>query len=119
MKVGFVFNAATEEALSESPELTLNLTDAPETIAAVHQALEAGGYRVTPLNADRRLPGTLAKSRFDIVFNIATGFYGDTRQANVPAMLEFLRIPHTGAGVLGETITHHKPVMKQILLAHQ
>lgn len=118
MRVGFVFNVITEQALNEAPELALNLTDAPGTIDAVRYALEDGGHTVTPLNADRTLPARLVEAPFDIVFNIATGFYGDSRQANVPAMLEYLRIPHTGAGVLAETITHHKPVMKHLLLGH-
>jgi D-alanine-D-alanine ligase len=118
LTVGFVFNLATEELLSENPELTLNLTDAPETIEAVASALEEGGRDVVRLNADRRLPATLAQMRFDVVFNIATGIYGDTRQANVPALCEYLRIPHTGSGVLAEAVTNHKPVMKTVMLAH-
>jgi D-alanine-D-alanine ligase len=117
LTVGFVFNMATEELLDENPELTLNLTDAPETIDAVASALEEGGHRVVRLNADRRLPVTLAQMHLDVVFNIATGIYGDTRQANVPAMCEYLRIPHTGAGILGEALTNHKPVMKSVMLA--
>ncbi len=118
LTVGLVFNLATEELLSENPELALNLTDAPETIEAVTAALEEAGHNVVRLNADRHLPAALTQTHLDIVFNIATGIYGDTRQANVPAMLEYLRIPHTGSGVLAETITHHKPVMKTILQAH-
>ena len=117
LTVGFVFNLANEELLNENPELTLNLTDAPETIDAVEAALAERGYTVVRLNADQHLPAALARTHFDLVFNIATGIYGDTRQANVPAMLEYLRIPHTGSGVLAETITHHKPVMKTLLLA--
>src|SRR5262249_37336040 len=44
--------------------------------------------------------------------------YGDTRQANVPAMLEYLRIPHTGSGVLAEAISNHKPIMKLVVSSH-
>ncbi|MFN8449974.1 MAG: hypothetical protein U0521_15665 [Anaerolineae bacterium] len=118
MKVALVYTGATEETLAESPEMVLNLADAPETIEAVKAALEAGGHVVIPLNTDRQLPAVLTEAAFDIVFNIATGYYGDTKQANVPAMLEYLRIPHTGASVLGEVLAHHKPTMKAILLAH-
>jgi D-alanine-D-alanine ligase len=118
LTVGLVFNVATEELLDEDPELTLNLTDQPETIEAVAAALADGGHDVVQFNADRHLPVALARTPLDVVFNIATGIYGDTRQANVPAMLEYLRIPHTGSGVLAETLTHHKPVMKTLLLAH-
>jgi D-alanine-D-alanine ligase len=118
MRIGFIYSSATEELLAECPELTLNLTDSQETIQAVAAALEKGGHTVTNLNADRHLPGVLVDKTFDIVFNIATGIYGDTRQANVPAMLEYLHIPHTGSGVLAEAITNHKPIMKLVVMAH-
>jgi D-alanine-D-alanine ligase len=117
MKVALIFTGATEETLAESPEMVLNLADAPETIEAVKAALEAGGHTVIPLNTDRLLPAVLSEASFDIVFNIATGFYGDTKQADVPAMLEYLRIPHTGSGVLAEVLATHKPTMKTVLLA--
>src|SRR5690242_7994524 len=117
MHVGFIYNVATDEQLRANPELILNLTDSQETIQAVVDALEAGGHIVTCLNADHQLPKTLVEQGFDIVFNIATGIYGDTRSAHVPAMLEYLQIPHTGSSVQAETITHHKPLMKLVVLA--
>jgi D-alanine-D-alanine ligase len=118
LTVGFVFNLATDEQLGENPELVLNLTDPAAVIDAVAAALADGGHDVVRLNADQRLPAALAQAQVDMVFNIATGIYGDTRQANVPAMLEYLRIPHTGSGVLAETLAHHKHVMKTLLMAH-
>ncbi len=119
MKIGFIFTSATQEMLRESPELAFNLSDASETIEAVEGALRACGHTVTLLNTDRRLPSILSECSFDIAFNIATGFYGDNRQANVPAMLEYLNIPHTGSGVLAETLTQDKPMMKTILRTHR
>lgn len=118
MHVGFIYNIATEELLRERTDLTLSDCDSDYTIQAITQALEAGGHAVTGLNADQQLPAVLVNSKFDIVFNIATGVYGETRQSHVPAMLEYLRIPHTGAGVLAEAICHHKPPTKMILLAN-
>jgi D-alanine-D-alanine ligase-like ATP-grasp enzyme len=118
MRVGFIYNCATDELLREYPELTLNLTDSQETIEAVAEALEAGGHSVIRLNADQQLPAALVETQLDIVFNIATGVYGDTRSAHVPAMLEYLRIPHTGSGVLAEAVCHHKPNMKMVVTMH-
>jgi D-alanine--D-alanine ligase len=119
MLVGLVHNRATEELLRESPELTLNLSDSIETIEAVIEALEAGGHTVIPVRVDRNLPLMLASTHFDIVFNISAGFlYGDSRQATIPAMLEYMNIPYTGGGVLAETLAHHKHVMKDLLLRH-
>lgn len=112
MRVGLIYNGPTDDLLSENTEMTLNLTDSEETIQAVAGALEANGHSVIRLNADQQLPARLAEKGFDIAFNMATGMYGDTRAAHVPAMLEYLQIPHTGAGVLAESICHHKHVMK-------
>ncbi|MEZ4668602.1 MAG: hypothetical protein R3E39_11880 [Anaerolineae bacterium] len=117
MRVGFIYNMATEELLRERPEMTLRDSDTIETIDEVTRALEAGGHKVTGLNADRHLPAKLAEMQFDMVFNIATGVYGETRQAHVPAMLDYMRIPHTGPGVLGETICHHKYMQKYVFAA--
>lgn len=118
MHVGFIYNIATPELLRERPEMTLRDSDAPETIDEVTRALQAGGHRVTGLNADQQLPAILTRSDFDIVFNIATGVYGESRQTHVPAMLEYLRIPHTGPGVLAEALCHHKPQQKMVLAAN-
>ena len=119
MLIGLVHNRATEELLRESPELTLNLSDSVETIEAVIEALEAGGHTVVPVLVDRHLPVTLANTHFDMVFNISAGFlYGDSRQATIPAMMDYLNIPYTGGGVLAETLAHHKHVMKDLLLSH-
>jgi D-alanine-D-alanine ligase len=119
MRVAFIYNIATEELLRERPEMTLRDCDSMETIGYVTHALEAGGHTVIGFNADQQLPAILveARSRFDIVFNIATGVYGESRQTHVPAMCEYLRIPHTGSGVLAEAICHHKPQTKMILMA--
>jgi D-alanine-D-alanine ligase-like ATP-grasp enzyme len=114
MHVGFIYNIATEELLREQPEQTLRDSDTIETIEEVTRALQAGGHTVTGLNADQRLPARLTRARFDVVFNIATGVYGESRQTHVPAMLEYLRIPHAGSGVLGEALCHHKHYQKMV-----
>ncbi len=118
MNVGLIYTSATEAMLKEAPELAFNLSDAPETIEAVKTALEAGGHTVTLLNTDSQFPARLVDTPMDIAFNIATGFYGETRAAHVAAMLDYLNIPHTGSGVLAETLTHHKHIMKALLIAH-
>ncbi len=120
MRIAFIYNIATDELLREQAEMTLSDCDSLDTIHEVTAALESGGHTVIGLNADQQLPARLVELRdqIDIVFNIATGVYGETRQSHVPAMLEYLRIPHTGAGVLAEAICHHKPQTKMILAAN-
>ena len=53
--------------------------------------------RASPFPRRADLPAVLATSPVDIVFNIAEGFRGRNREAQVPALLELLDIPYTGS----------------------
>lgn len=92
--------------------------DSPATIEAICAALEAGGHRATFLEGDLSLVETLPKLRPDICFNICEGHWGDSRESHVPAILEMLRIPYTGSGVLTLALTLDKPMTKRVLAFH-
>jgi len=92
--------------------------DSPETIAAVASALASGGHEVVPLDADEHLFDALRSRRFDFVFNLAEGRQGEAREAQVPAMLEFLGIPYTGSGPIALALAHDKARAKEVWLAH-
>ncbi len=66
--------------------------DTIETITAVRDAL-ALRHKVTMIEADADAFETLRRIRPAIVFNIAEGRYGVSREAQIPAMLEMLNIP--------------------------
>lgn len=67
------------------------------------------------MEADNDLFETLHELDLDIVFNIAEGFNGVSREAQVPAMLEFLNIPYTGSDPLTLCICLDKARTKEIL----
>jgi D-alanine-D-alanine ligase len=92
--------------------------DSEETIAAIAQALEAGGHRVTYLEGDLSLFENLRKLHPDICFNISEGHFGDGREAQVPAILEMMRIPYTGSQVLTLALALDKPMTKRVLAYH-
>lgn len=92
--------------------------DSEATIAAIMQALELSGHQVTFLEADTTLYDRLRDVRPDICFNIAEGHFGDAREAQVPALLEMLRIPYTGSRVLTLALALDKPMTKRILAYH-
>ena len=73
--------------------------DDPATIAAVEAALARAG-RVVRLEAVGDFAERLRVTRPDIVFNIAEGLNGPSREAHVPAMCEFLDVPYTGSDPL-------------------
>jgi D-alanine-D-alanine ligase len=54
----------------------------------------------------------------DICFNICEGHWGDSRESHVPALLEMLRIPYTGSGVLTLALTLDKAMTKRVLTFH-
>jgi D-alanine-D-alanine ligase len=92
--------------------------DTEETIEAIIRALESRGHQVTFLEGDRTLFYNLEKLKPDICFNICEGHFGDAREAQVPAILEFLRIPYTGSRVLTLALCLDKPMTKRILTYH-
>ena len=92
--------------------------DSEETIQSITRALEAGGHRVTFLEGDVTLYDSIRKVQPDICFNICEGHFGDSREAQVPALLEMLRIPYTGSQVLTLALTLDKPMTKRVLTYH-
>ncbi len=92
--------------------------DSEETIEAILRALEAGGHRADFFEGDATLYDNLRKAKPDICFNICEGHFGDAREAQVPAILEMLRIPYTGSQVLTLALALDKPMTKRILTYH-
>ncbi|MEO8393748.1 MAG: hypothetical protein ABI700_12225 [Chloroflexota bacterium] len=54
----------------------------------------------------------------DICFNITESHFGDGREAQIPGLLEMLRIPYTGSQVLTLALALDKPMTKRILAYH-
>jgi D-alanine-D-alanine ligase len=92
--------------------------DSVETIESILKALEAGGHEATFLEGDSSLVAALPKLKPDICFNICEGHFGDGREAQVPALLEMLRIPYTGSQVLALALALDKPMTKRVLAYH-
>ncbi len=92
--------------------------DSEETIESILDAIRAGGHQATFLEGDTSLITTLPKLRPDICFNICEGHFGDGREAQVPALLEMLRIPYTGSQVLTLALALDKPMTKRVLAYH-
>jgi D-alanine-D-alanine ligase len=85
-----------------------------ETIDSIRTALETDGHQTVFIQADADLPYALKEAKPDICFNIAEGLGGDAREAQVPALLEMLRIPYTGSRVLTNGISLDKTLTKRI-----
>jgi len=91
--------------------------DTQETIDAVRAALEQR-HRVSLVEANEEAFQRFREIRPDIVFNVAEGFRGASREAQIPAMLEMLGIPYTGSDPITLGICLDKSRAKEILSFH-
>jgi D-alanine--D-alanine ligase len=89
--------------------------DAPETIRAVTAAIESHGHVVVPLEATPDFPRTLMTSNVDVVFNIAEGMAGRSREAQVPSLCELLGVPYSGSDAATLSICLDKALTKRLL----
>ncbi len=100
----------------EAPSDAWSELDSVKTFEAIAQALRDGGHTVIPMEGT--LPNLLRLPRLrpDIVFNLCEGHFGESREAQVPAILEMLRIPYVGAKPLAQAVGLDKPMCKRVLL---
>ena len=98
MRVGFCYNLKKPTDGSTSADLYAEWDD-EETIGAVRSALSLR-HEVIPIEGDEGAFEKFRKSRPDIVFNMAEGMFGTSRESQIPAMLEMLRLPYTGSDPL-------------------
>ena len=104
--------------LEELPQDQWSDLDSEKTVLALVDAIRAGGHECEFLEGDITLYDTLRQYKPDICFNICEGHYGDAREAQVPAILEMLRIRYTGSKVLTLALALDKPMTKRILTYH-
>ncbi|MCB0130593.1 MAG: hypothetical protein KDD78_07085 [Caldilineaceae bacterium] len=114
-RVALLYNLKHAGTVSpDAPADALADYDTPETVQAVENALAGAGYEVFPLEADHTLLDTIRDVNPDICFNMAKGMNGNERAAQVPALLEMLNLPYTGATVMGHALAMDKSAAKQI-----
>ncbi|RJP29476.1 MAG: ATP-grasp domain-containing protein [Candidatus Omnitrophota bacterium] len=92
--------------------------DSEETAQAIISALAKKGHSVDFV--DLNYPDILSyfrKNRVDMVFNIAEGRFGKYRESEVPAVLDYLKIPYTGSRPFSLALALNKSLTKKILIA--
>ncbi|MBN1360408.1 MAG: ATP-grasp domain-containing protein [Sedimentisphaerales bacterium] len=90
--------------------------DSVATIAALEQALLALGYVPERVGNGLSLARQLAAGkRWDLVFNVAEGLYGRSREAQVPALLEMYGIAYTFSDPLVCALTLDKAMTKRVI----
>lgn len=89
--------------------------DSPQTVDAIAEVLESLGHEVVRLEATPELPKILGDLELDVVFNIAEGLRGRSREAQVPALLDLLGIEFTGSDAATMAITLDKGLAKRLV----
>lgn len=108
-------NAPQEATDEDTPWDRWNELDSEKSVAGYERALREAGHDVIPLEGDHKLIDNLLKYKPDICFNTCEGHYGKSREAQVPAILDMLRIPYTGSGVMSLSIALDKAMTKRVL----
>ena len=96
MKIGITYDLQDDYlkqgySLEETAEF-----DREDTILAIEEALAGSGFETERIGNIKELTGKIAAGqRWDLVFNIAEGLNGMSREAQVPALLDAYGIPYT------------------------
>lgn len=84
--------------------------DKMDTVNALEAAIRNMGFDTEKIgNAFQLIEALAAGKRWDLVFNIAEGLYGDGRESVVPAILDQYKIPYVFSGpvILGVSLNKY------------
>jgi D-alanine-D-alanine ligase len=118
MRIGLVYDLRDDyRALGFSEEEVAEF-DSAETIDRLSEALAALGCKIERVGHGQALAARLAAGeRFDIVFSIAEGVSGRSREAQVPALCELFDQPYLLSDPLTSSASLDKAVAKRLVAA--
>src|SRR5512139_2030516 len=92
--------------------------DKMDTVDALETAIRKMGLDTEKIgNAFQLIESLAAGKRWDLVFNIAEGLYGDGRESVVPAILDQYKIPYVFSGPVILGISLNKYLTRLIVSA--
>lgn len=116
MLIGFVYDLRDEYLAAGYSEIEVAEFDSPATIDEIEAALNRLGHDVIRIGRGQALAGRLVRGeRFDLVFSIAEGLSGRSREAQVPALCELFAQPYAFSDPLTMAATLDKAVAKRIV----
>ena len=114
--VGMTYDLRTDYIAEGMSEEDAAEFDSPETIGALEAAIGQMGFRIDRIGNAKALVKRLVRGdRWDLVFNIAEGVKGRSREAQVPAILELYDVPYTMSDPLVCAATLDKAVAKRLV----
>ena len=116
MTVGLVYDLRDDYLAQGFTEEQAAEFDSAATIDALEKAIRSLGYATERIGNGMALAQQLAAGkRWDLVFNIAEGLYGRSREAQAPALLEMYGIPYTCSDPLVCALTLDKAMTKRVI----
>lgn len=116
LRIGLVYDLRKEYLAAGYSEEQVAEFDSEETIDAFDKTLRSLGHEVHRIGNARVLCSKLvAGERWDLVFTIAEGVSGRSREAQVPCILELYGIPYTFSDPLVSAVTMDKAIAKRLV----
>ncbi|MGC9356350.1 MAG: D-alanine--D-alanine ligase family protein [Anaerolineae bacterium] len=116
MRIGLTFDLQEEHSTETGvPADAFSEFDTEESIAYLEEALASLGYEVQRIGNVHKLVAFLAQDDdVDIIFNMAEGMHGRSRESQVPCLLEAHRIPYVGSDPLTLALCLDKAMAKTV-----
>ena len=114
-KVGLIFSDVKREYFPTEVQY-LTEKGAEEDAGIIAKYLLKLGIEPKLYPGDSFLPQRLKKDKPELVINLVGSVKGNEYlSSTIPGVLELLDIPYTGAGILGESLSYNKFVVKKLL----
>jgi len=115
MKVAVLANLKEDAPVTpEDPPGRWDDLDDKITVDSILESLSALGIEAKYFPAELSSIESIKSFHPDLCFNSSEGHFGSSREAQMPAILDILRLPYTCAGVLGMSLSHNKHIAKRI-----
>lgn len=116
LRIGLVYDLRTTYLAEGYSEEQVSEFDSESTIDALEGAIRAAGHVVERIGHGRELCRRVSGGeRWDLVFTVAEGLNGRSREAQVPCILELFNVPCTFSDPLTCAVTLDKAVAKRLV----
>ncbi|MFH1091140.1 MAG: D-alanine--D-alanine ligase [Pseudomonadota bacterium] len=116
MKVGLTYDLRDDYLARGFKEEDVAEFDSRRTIEGLESALNTLGYQTQRIGHLQALVESLVRGEtWDLVFNLAEGWRGFGREAQIPALLEAYNIPYTFSDPLTLSLSLHKGMAKRVV----
>ncbi|MFH1188078.1 MAG: hypothetical protein V1688_04460 [bacterium] len=114
-KIGIVYSEVKREYFPTEAQY-LTEKDSYNDAKIIASYLNKIGIETFFYAGDNLLPEKLNKNRPDMVLNLVGSVKGNEYlSSTIPAVMELLDIPYTGAGIFGESLVYNKFLVKKLL----